>query len=144
MGVMGLCCTLWKLITCDITFIPPATLKALLWRLFVNILVLERYYRVLVNPCLYIFPRTMVTFSAGWKCFQKLLISPLGWVERTQWRERLPRSSSSLSTKIRDRNKVSCLAMYSNKHKAITEQGFVKMKGWGTWNGKAMLLSKYW
>lgn len=67
-----------------------------------------------------------------------------GVCRENPWRERLPRSSLALSTKIRARNWISCLAMHRNKHKAITGQGSVKRKGWETPNGKAMLLSKYW
>lgn len=52
------------------------------------------------EPLFIYLPQDYGDLSAGWKCFQKLLISPLGWVERTHGEKRfhtLPHSCQQRS-----------------------------------------------
>lgn len=87
--VIGLCCTVWKTITCDVACLPPATLKLPLLRIFWQYFLLEEVPPTLLQssdePLFIHLPQDFGDLSAGWKCFQKLLISPLRWVERTHW-----------------------------------------------------------
>lgn len=85
--MIGLWCTVWKMTTQNITCLPRAPLKLSLLRIFLAIFLLEEVPPMLLQsldePPFIHLPQDSGDLSVGRRCFQKLLISPLGCAERT-------------------------------------------------------------